>query len=361
MRPPETGRQGIKGEKKVMNKGEQTTSHATMADVARVAGVSLKSVSRVINKEPHVSPHLREKVEAAIRNLHYVPDTAARSLAGARSFTIGLLFDNPSPNYTMKVLSGAYRACIERQYHLRVDNLSASGDEETVESQIEAILRNSRCDGFILTPPLTDNRQVLDMLEARRVPYVRMAPMLERERSKGVYTDDRGGAARVAELFYELGHRHIAILNGPDSHGAAHDRREGFLGRLKELAPDLVVAEALGGFEFEQGREGARQLLSAAQRPTAIFATNDDSAAGAIGVCNQMGLRVPEDISVCGFDDSWVAKIVWPYLTTIHQPIEDMGYAAAELLLDRSGTAEKQAERHLPYSLVMRDSVAKAP
>lgn len=336
-----------------------TSSHATMEDVARLAGVSLKSVSRVVNREPHVSAKLRGKVEAAIAELNYVPDMAARSLAGARTFTIGLMFDNPSPNYTMKVQAGVYRACVEQQYHLRIDQIDSSRPNAEVEALLESMLRNNRCDGFVLTPPLTDNQLVLDFFDRHGVRYARIAPDLDPSRGDGVVIDDAAAAALVARRFWDLGHRRFGLVTGPAEHGAARKRREGFLDALADLGAGLVV-EAYGGFSFDGGISAGQELLAAAQRPTAIFATNDDSAAGTMVACLRGGVIVPDDISVCGFDDSWVAKSVWPYLTTIYQPIEEMGHAAAQLLLDRT-PSDGQRLMTLDFHLVERDSVAPAP
>ena len=334
---------------------------ATMADVAAAAGVSLKSVSRVINNEPHVSAKLRAKVEVAIAALDYEPDPAARSLAGARSFTIGVLFDNPSPHYTMKVQTGAYRACFEQKHHLRIDNLDSTSASGDLARQLSALLRHGRVDGFVLTPPLTDNPMVLDFLEARQIRYSRIAPVLDPGRSPAVLIDDEAAAARVAELFWNNGHRRFGIINGEEHHGAAITRRRGFVERLRRFDPEVLVSEAYGGFQFEKGLEAARELLAARRYPTAIFAANDDSAAGAIVACQQLGFRVPGDVSICGFDDSWVAKSVWPYLTTIHQPIEAMAHAAAMLLLDRSIDPEDNPQVRLGFDLIERNSVASPP
>jgi LacI family transcriptional regulator len=335
--------------------------HATMTDVADAAGVSLKSVSRVINNEPHVSPKLRAKVEAAIAALHYVPDTAARSLAGARSFTIGVLFDNPSPNYVMKVLAGAYRACVEQQYHLRIDQLDSSVDAAALDAALDSIFRHSRSDGFVLPPPLSDDPRLLDALDRRGVRYSRLAPVLDPGRSMAVTIDDGAAAGRLADLMDDFGHRHFGVVNGPDSHGAASSRRSGFVQRLQERDPAVAIVEAYGGFAFEQGIAAGLTLLGQAHRPSAIFATNDDSAAGVMAACTQLGLVVPRDVSVCGFDDSWVAKTVWPYLTTIFQPIESMAYAAARMLLDRDPTQRSDWVRELDFELVLRDSVGPVP
>ena len=332
--------------------------HATMADVAKAAGVAIKSVSRVINNEPHVSAQLRDRVEAAIAALNYVPDTAARSLAGARSFTISVLFDNSSPNYTMKVLAGAYRACVARQYHLRIDSIDTSADTPTLRSTLEAIFRNARCDGFVLTPPISDDPRVLDLLETYGARYARLAPFLDAKRSLSVTIDDAAAAARIADLFHQQGHRRIGLVNGPPQHGAAHTRRKGFVERLQQIDPTIVITEAVGGFAFEGGMEAGRELLSATDRPTAIFATNDDSAAGVMVACSQLGLSVPRDVSICGFDDSWVARTTWPYLTTVFQPIEGMAEAAALMMIDREDGA-RQLE--LDFELIERDSVGPAP
>ncbi|SMC32965.1 transcriptional regulator, LacI family [Novosphingobium sp. B1] len=339
-----------------MSENGRAGEHATMDDVARLAGVSLKSVSRVINAEPHVSARLREKVEAAISALNYVPDTAARSLAGSRTFIVGLLFDNPSPNYTMNIQKGVYEACRANQYHLRIDNVDSSAPRAEYEARLLGLVSNSRCDGFILTPPLTDDVVLLDFLDRSGIRYVRISPALQAQRSPSVCIDDAQAAASLARHLWELGHRKLAVVLGPERHLAAARRRDGFIAALAELGLPEPVREVPGNFSFEGGIRAGTELLQDGPRPTAIFATNDDSAAGVMAACAQAGLRVPADISVAGFDDSWIARSVWPYLTTVNQPIEEMGYAAASLLL-RKG--EPQNTPHLlDYSLVVRDSTA---
>jgi len=328
-----------------------------MADVAALAGVSLKSVSRVINNEPHISAKLRHNVEAAIRALDYVPDMAARSLAGARSYTLGVLFDNPSPNYTMTVVSGVYAACISAKYHLRIDNIDSSAPPADIVRQLDQILRHSRVDGLVLTPPVTDKAEVLDYLETRGIAYARITPVLDPDRSPMAWMDNVEAGAAVADYLWGLGHRRFGMANGPERHGDAVQRREGFIGRLRQFDSGVSVREAYGGFLFATGIEAGRELLAGPDRPTAIFAANDDSAAGVMVAARELGLSVPDDISICGFDDSWVAKSVWPYLTTISQPIEAMAKAAAETLLDRQ-MAGRRIARQLDFTLVERDSVA---
>ncbi len=328
----------------------------TMSDVAHVAGVSMKSVSRVINREPNVSEKLLAKVQSAIAELGYVPELAARSLAGGRAFAIGILFDNPSPNYTMKIQAGAYQACREHGFHLLIENLDSSRGD--VAEQAQAILMNTRVDGFILTPPITESAVVMDVLESRSIPYARIAPVSFSGRSPAFAMDDAAAASELAGHLWELGHRRFGVVNGPADHGAAGTRRAGFLAALEALGHRGKVSEAYGGFLFDTGIEAGRELLSGADRPTAIFAANDDSAAGVLSAAAQLGLRVPEDVSVAGFDDSWVAKSVWPYLTTIYQPISEMAHAAATLLIERTTNPQPNGIHWLEYQLVIRRSTA---
>ena len=342
-----------------MSENGRAGDRATMDDVARLAGVSLKSVSRVINAEPHVSARLRERVDAAISALNYVPDTAARSLAGSRTFIVGLLFDNPSPNYTMNIQKGVYDACRANQYHLRIDNVDSTVPRAEYEASLLGLVRNSRCDGFILTPPLTDDAVLLDFLDRSGIRYVRISPALETQRSPSVAIDDAEAAGALARHLWDLGHRHLAVVLGPDRHLAAARRRDGFIAALAELGLSEPVREVAGDFSFEGGIRAGTELMREGPRPTAIFATNDDSAAGVMAACSQAGLKVPVDISVAGFDDSWIARSVWPYLTTVNQPMEKMGYAAASLLLRRGEL--QGSPRLLDYSLVVRDSTAAPP
>lgn len=330
-----------------------------MSDVAKLAGVSLKSVSRVINDESHVSPKLRNKVQAAIDELEYVPDMAARSLAGSRNFTLGLLFANPSPSYTMKLQTGAYDACRAAGYHLRIDHLDAESDEAELDRALREVLRGSRVDGFILTPPLTESQLIMNRLEECGIPFSRVAPVVELERGQIVDFDDLAASRAVADHLVDLGHHHFGFVAGPESHGRAPKRREGFASRVREVLPDAQIVEAQGAFTFRSGLEAGRKLLESPNPPTAIFAANDDMAAGVMTAALQLRYRVPEDLSVVGFDDSWIAHSVWPPLTTIHQPISEMARLAVQQLLDRSPDSSRA--RQLDFSLTLRSSTGPLP
>lgn len=339
--------------------GGFSVSRVTISDVAKVAGVSMKSVSRVINVEPNVSHLLRVKVQSAIDALGYVPDLAARSLAGARSFSIGLLFhdygDGFMPSYYPKLQNGAYRACRAAGYHLLVETLDSEQSDYT--GQFAALLRTMRVDGFILAPPFSDDQPIMDVLDARTIPYVRIAPAQDLARAPFVAIDDKAAAGEVARHLWELGHRKLAIVTGHRDHHAAHARRQGFMETLALLGCG-TVSEAPAEFQFELGIQAAKDLMASDDPPTAIFAANDDSAAGVMAGLAMLGLSVPHDVSVAGYDDSWIAQSVWPYLTTIHQPIAEMANVAAEMLIQRNGSADTGARPEIETHLVVRGSTA---
>lgn len=325
----------------------------TISDVARAAGVSMKSVSRVINNEPNVSEKLRAKVQAAVDSLGYVPDLAARSLAGGRSFALGILLDNPSPNYTMKLLTGAYRACRRHGYHLLIGNLDMS--QMNVEEQVEEALLNIRVDGMILTPPISSCAITMAALDRRGIAYVCLAPDGVSERAPAITIDDEGAGYLVGEHFIALGHKRFGIALGPASHSVGAARRNGFIRAL--VAHGLPSPkEAFAGFTFEGGIVAGHALMEGPDRPTAIFATNDDSAAGVMAALSELHIRVPHDVSIVGFDDSWIARSVWPNLTTIYQPIAEMAEAAADLLLQRGRQTIGNRDIQLGYHLVQRQS-----
>lgn len=334
-------------------------ARATMLDVARKAGVSEKSVSRVVNREAHVSEKLKTKVEAAIAELGYIPDPAARSLAGARSFTISLLVDTRGPEYAIKLIEGAYRACKEAGYHLQIDNLDSSLETDALVAQLGESLRNTRLDGFVLTPPFSDMTAVMDFLEGQKIRFARVAPFRDRARSPCAFMDDAAAAAEVADLLIGAGHRRIGLVNGLLEHGSAISRRRGFIERVKWIAPDAEILEVEGNFQFKPGIEAGKKLLSLDNPPTAIFAANDSSAAGVMAACAQLGISIPDELSICGFDDIWVANAVWPYLTTVSQPVSELAESAMRLLLENGFDKEHSGQVLLAHKLIERDSVKK--
>jgi len=329
----------------------------TITDVARLAGVSIKTVSRVVNREPNVRAELRGKVDAAIAQLGYQPNLAARSLAAGRSFNIGILFDNPSPNYTMRMQEGAYAACRSLGYQLVFEHMDT--DSADIDGRLDAMFEHRRVDGVVVTPPATDCQAVMEALERHRLPYVRIAPKVMLGRSPEIFSNDTFAMGEIVQLLWRLGHRRFGLIAGPESHGASEWRRTGFLEALGARGLDPAeVAMADGDFTFASGIGAGLRLLRRADRPTAIFAANDDMAAGLFAAAAQLGLRIPEMLSVVGFDDSWIARSVWPELTTMHQPIAEMAYAAVEMLVHgRTGRAQQQHS----CRFIVRGSTGPAP
>ncbi|PVM86717.1 LacI family DNA-binding transcriptional regulator [Caulobacter endophyticus] len=333
----------------------------TIHDVARMSGVSIKTVSRVLNREPNVKADTRDRVQEAVAALNYRPNISARSLAGSKAYLIGVFFDNPSPAYVTDVQLGAIGRCRTEGYHLIVEPLDSEGD---VEEQVAPMLATLRMDGVILTPPVCDDVRVLDVLDAEGVPYVRLSPDKDLDRSAYVRMDDMAAAYEMTAHLIKLGHKDIAFIKGHPDHGAAHLRYDGYAKAMADHG--LAVREdrvAQGWFSFRSGFEAAETLLAGADRPTAIFASNDDMALGVMAVANRLRLNVPETLSVAGFDDTPGAKVVWPQLTTVRQPIQAMAAAAADLLLSGDLKGEDGAappSRLLDFELVLRESTGPA-
>lgn len=333
----------------------------TIVDVAREAGVSIKTVSRVLNHEPGVHESTRDQVLKVVEALRYRPKQSARSLAGGRSFLIGLLYYDPSAIFVGSVQQGATLRCRELGYHLVVESLH--NDAPDLRQQIDRMVLALRPDGMILTPPLCDNPEVLAALRESGTPCVLMSPERDLRGVPSVRMDDVHAAEEITNLLLSLGHQRIAFIKGPPDQSASGLRYQGFVNALRAhgLQPDPELIQP-GAFTFASGRDAAHQLLSRRQRPTAVFASNDDMALGVLAAAQRLGLAVPNELSVAGFDDSPTAALVWPPLTTVRQPVAEMARAAVEMLValqrpDMAAPAD-EADLHkvLPHELVVRDS-----
>lgn len=313
---------------------------ATITDVAKKAGVSMKTVSRVLNNEPNVAEKTRERVKAIAAELRYSPNLAARGLATSKSYLIALIYDNPSSNYISHIQRGAIDACREFGYHLVVEPMyleKANSREEKAEA-MRSVLDKLPVDGVILTPPLCDSQGILQTLEDLKIDCVRVGPK-SRGQQPFVAMDDDTASYQMTQFLLEKGHRRIGFIKGHIGHAATYQRFGGYTRALKEANLDILEHLIVqGDFSFESGAKMAQQLLNlpTSERPTAIFASNDDMAAAVVSVAGQMSLDVPQDLSVCGFDDTPLARIISPALTTVRQPIYTMGYQAAKQLVSRS-------------------------
>lgn len=336
----------------------ESMGRATISDVAALSGVSIKTVSRVLNDEPHVRTETRAAVLAAVRELDYHPNLSARSLAGQRSYLIGLLYDNPSDNYVVDAQTGAMDRCTESGFNLFM--FPCNHSDSDLDLQVAAMVNRTRLDGLILTPPLSANENLLKRLDALGTPYVRVAPADFVHPSPFVAMDDRMAAREMTRHLAGLGHQRIGFVIGHPDHVASNIRLEGYRQGLNDhglrYEPGIVLQ---GDFNFASGRQCGSEFLRQSAPPTAIFASNDDMAAGVISALHEAGVDIPGDISVAGFDDIDAARMVWPPLTTVHQPIYEMTHAAAGLLLDLVREKEKpRSIRDFPYQIVVRESTA---
>ena len=330
-------------------------SRKTITDVAREAGVAIKTVSRVLNNEPRVRPATRDRVMAAVKALNYYPSLSARGLAGRRSCLIGLVYEQPSPNYIMDVQNGAMARCREERFQLITHHYTGRGAD--LASDIGRLVDQTHVDGLVLTPPLSSSKELIQALDARKLPFVRIAPNRMRHESPFVDVDDLAAAQEMTEYLIGIGHRRIGFVVGNPEHYASGRRLEGYEAALKRHAIDFREDYVKQGyFVFESGLEAGQQLLSMAEPPTAIFASNDDMAAGVLMAAHQRGVKVPAQLSVAGFDDAPVAKVVWPRLTTVFQPAYEMAYSATDMLLGMLKAPGAGRSQQFGFRLVCRGS-----
>lgn len=329
----------------------------TIKDVSREAGVSIKTVSRVVNNERYVGAETRAKVAEVVARLNFRPSVAARSLAGGRSFQIALICDNPSPYYVYEMQSGIRDRC-EADGVRMIAQPYARGSDRLLDD-IESLVEATQIDGLILTPPVSDHPAVLDLLARRGVRFVRVSPGTQLDLAPSVFIDNRAAATTMTRHLLELGHRRIGFIAGDPGFATSGQRTAGYRDALSEagLAEDAALIRH-GRYDFASGAQEAEALLTLPQPPTAIFAASDDMAAGVLTVAHRLGLSVPEALSVAGFDDTALAQYVWPPLTTIRQPTREMAHAAADLLLGHGdGVPER---REIPHVLVIRESTGEA-
>jgi LacI family transcriptional regulator, galactose operon repressor len=329
----------------------------TIDDVAALAGVSIKTVSRVLNDEPSVRPDTRGRVEEAMAALNYQPSLPARSLAGRRSNLIGLVYENPSANYVFDVQSGAMARCREGKLRLFIQSCNGLGDQ--LIGEVLAMIEQTHVDGLVVTPPLSANRALIALLERQGLPFVRIGPDEQDFDSPAVVIDDLAAAAAMTDYLIDLGHERIGFIAGHPEHSSSHLRKQGYRSAFEARggsAPEDLIEQ--GYNTAASGREAALLLLRRADRPTAIFASNDDMAAGVVLAAHELGLEVPADLSVAGYDDTQLARIVWPTLTTIHQPTYNMSHCATGLLIDLIRGNDVPRVTRLDFTMQKRGSTA---
>ena len=337
----------------------------TINDVAARAGVSIKTVSRVVNREPNVREVTAQRVHRAIRELRYRPNFSARNLASSRAYLVAVLYDNPSDSYIVSVLQGVQAACEAADYGVLLQPFDASSPR--LCDQVHDMLAQRRPSGLVLTPPLCDLAPLLATLDADGTQYVSIAPHDEDRGRPFVSVDDVRASYDLTEYLLNRGHRRIGFIKADPRHGAASRRLSGYLEALRRHGigiDERLIANGL--LSFESGVECARRLLRQADRPTAIFASNDDMAAGVLHAAHELGLRVPAELSVAGYDDVPIARYVYPSLTTVRQPIRAMATGAVQCLLQamrpqHGARAGGDIVHRYDYEIIIRDSVTAPP
>ncbi|OZI45838.1 LacI family DNA-binding transcriptional regulator [Bordetella genomosp. 5] len=337
-------------------KNSRGSGSVTVDHVAAHAGVSIKTVSRVLNNEANISARTRERVQASMAELKYHPNPSARRLASKRSDLIVLLYDDPNDSHLVQLQHGALDAC-RRSFHSLLLH-PVDYRSPTLADDVLQLVRQRACAGLVLTAPVCDVPALVRALDASDVPFARLAPFTPSARGHAVRAPDRLAAQAMTAHLLGLGHRRIGFVRGHADHGVMHERLHGYRDALDDagVAADESLIEA-GSNTFESGVQAGRRLLARAARPSAIFASNDEMAAGVLYAAHALGIDVPAALSVAGCDDTPISRQTWPALSSVRLPAREMARAAVEQLVARG--APVPAAR-LDYALVPRESTALA-
>lgn len=352
-KPPRTTRKRRPGQK----------TGPTVADVARAAGVSPMTVSRVVNGEPNVLSKTRDAVQKAIGALGYAPNAAARSLAGGKQCRVAVVYSNPSAAYLSELLVGSLAQATAMDVQLAIEQ---RGEREYAEALVRRLVQH-KIDGVLLPPPHCDDAKLLAAFERSGLPVVQIATGRPALFAHAVMIGDESAAHAMTTHLIALGHHRIGFIAGNPNQTASALRQAGYARALGEagLVVDAEIV-AQGDFTYRSGLDAAEILLACVPRPTALFASNDDMAAAAVAVAHRRRINVPGELSVCGFDDSAMATTIWPELTTIRQPVAEMARQAIALLgasaRRRSATTTPSPQHvRLDFELVHRNSVGPRP
>lgn len=336
---------------------------ATITQIAERAGVSAKTVSRVINGHEHISQKTRKKVEQAIEALGFSPSAFAGTAKRGDTLSIGMLYGDPSSGYQSKLNHAVLKACSDARRYLAVELFDEKGAQW--RSQVEDFLDRTGVKNLILVPPMCDSSELHLLLQERGIRFVLISPSRPVLGAFSITMDDRLAAMEITKHLIELGHKRIGHIAGHEGHVATLMRQLGFEEALAnagllEAYPPIVLP---GRFRFREAVRCAETMLSANPRPTAIFAANDEMAAAVVMTANRLGLGVPKELSVAGFDGTAIAERMWPDLTTIEQPYDAIAREAVKWLIAGGEPEEKGvvSTRVLPHRLAIRGSTGPAP
>lgn len=331
------------------------TGKPTINDVARLAEVTKKTVSRVINNSPLLSEKTRERVQAVIEDIGIVPSLQARALALSRNWIIAVIHDNPNAQFLVNVQHGILQELADTEYGLMVQPVDRTS--ATLHNNIRAFLERHRPYGLVLLPPISEDDGVAAICEEFGCNYIRMGSVKLGPAEHTISSNDREAVREAVSYLIEKGHTRIGLIEGPRGFTSPRERRAGFEEALAaaglDVDPNLVRT---GHYTFESGVEAGQSLVELPQPPTAIFASNDEMAIGAIIAARRSGMLIPEDLSVVGFDDTPLSSHIWPTLTTVRWPIVDMARMAAHKLIEPDDKDGMQ-KWLLKSELIERDSV----
>lgn len=336
---------------------------ATINDVAKHAGVSIKTVSRVINNEPAVRKTTFDRVQASVKALNYRPNNSARSLAGSRSYTIGFVYDNPNAYYVIDMQHGILAGCQKNHFELLIHPCSHKSDD--LELEFTNLINHSRLAGVVLTPPFSEMPSVSKMLDRLELKYVKIisGSKAKKNNKSSILVDDHHAAYTLTKHLIDLGHSDIGFLCGGMEHQSTEERLEGYRSALIDSGINPRKRFVIDGeYSFDSGVQGAIKLLARNRRPTAIFASNDEMAAGALFAARLEGIKIPKELSIVGFEDSPYSRQTRPQLTTAHQPNEVIALQAVNLLIakiqgrSKEYIQENQLLKSFSPQLVVRGS-----
>jgi LacI family transcriptional regulator len=338
----------------------------TIKHVAADAGVSLQTVSRVINNEPNVRPEMKQRVQGSIDRLGYVPSIAAQRMSGSRSYLILALNDRArtiadwqtrqGADWVDQMLFGGMLKCAEHGYRMIFELLDTHSDH--VERELLGSIAALQPDGIILTPPHSDNAQIVSFLDSQNIPFVRIGS-IQTDFGISISMDDEGSARLATRYLIGCGHGIIGFIAGPAEYELSAWRVDGWRSVMQEAGLTTTNLLELGDFTFASGERAARRLLEAPIRPTAIIASNDQMALAILTVARAVGLRVPEDLSIISFDNTPLMNFTQPPMTAIDQPIAATASKAVELIIAaQKGEAHPAVLTMISAKLVARGSVA---
>ena len=341
----------------------------TIKDVAAEAGVSLQTVSRVINDGPNVRPAIEERVRTAIEKLGYVPSLAARRMAGKKSYLLLALNDRDrtiegwqsgdGTDWVDQMLLGGMLKCAEHGYRMIFELVDTHSSN--IERELTSALGALHPDGIILTPPHGDNRVITDMLIGRRIPFARIGSKRPGPGFR-IAMDEEAAAMAATNHLVELGHRRIGFITGSEEYALSDERLQGYREAMRKAGLEQHSMLAQGDFTFGSGAEATRRWLALPQPPTAIVASSDQMSLAALDVAKSCNVDVPRQLSIVSFDDTPIVKFSTPPLTAIRQPIAEMAARAADLLIGaNTGEAASDDIAILPFELIVRGSTAPPP